>query len=263
LRQGWFCQAPLRIIRLLFYREECGWSPTSRCKTRIARGRRPPPPSFLEKHWHALFGAGSFAGLVFGVVKGAKDDSLVVVALCGAGLLVLALATWRVVQPRPSQPTALGLDSGVPAAVACGVGGYSALTSAVLGARGATRGAAQSFEGVPDEELVTVKVVSAGINYADICLRWGLYDSWNQFGGGRRPGQEAPGAKGDVPGFEFSGTVVEAVPGATHGLKVGDEVFGATMFGGYSSRLVVPGHLAFLRPEQLSATAAGALRAWR
>ena len=204
----------------------------------------PPPPSFLQRHWRALLGAASFAGLIVGVVKGQEKDHLLTMVFSGVGLLALTLVGWRSVQPRPSPPTPLGLDSSAPAAVACGVGGYDALTGAVLGAKGATRGAAQGLEGVPDEELVTIKVAAAGINYADICLRWGLYDSWNQFGGGLRPGQEGPGAKGDVPGFEFSGTVVEVSPGATHNLKVGDEVFGATMFGGYSSRLIVPAHQA-------------------
>ena len=218
----------------------------------------PPSPSFLQQHWRAVLGVGSFAGMVFGVIKGQQEDRVLLIVLCAAGLIALTLATWRSVQPRPSPPTPLGIAGNAPAAVACSVGGYDALTGATLGAHGATRGAAQSFEGVPDEELVTVKVAAAGINYADICLRWGLYDSWNQFGGGLRPGQEGPGAKGDVPGFEFSGTIAEVKPGASHNLKVGDEVFGATMFGGYSSRLVVPGHLAFQRPEQLSATAAGA-----
>ena len=39
-----------------------------------------------------------------------------------------------------------------------------------------------------------------------------------------------------TPGFEFSGTVVE-VGSDVHDIKVGDNVFGATLFGAYSARV--------------------------
>ena len=82
--------------------------------------------------------------------------------------------------------------------------------------------------------------------------------SWNRFGGGRRPGQLSAGAKGDVPGFEFAGVVESAGSAVTH-VRVGDEVFGVTLFGGYSSRVVVPSHQVFLRPAHLSAMSAAAM----
>jgi len=103
-----------------------------------------------------------------------------------------------------------------------------------------------------------VKVRAAGVNYADVCIRWGLYTSWNRFGGGRRPSQLAPGAKGDVPGFEFSG-IVEAVGSHVTHLSIGDAVFGVSLFGAYSSRILVPAHQVFQIPASLSMASAAAM----
>ena len=105
----------------------------------------------------------------------------------GAGLA--ALVFWRWLQPRPALPTPLGLDERAPACVACGVGGYDALSAAALGTDGSTRAALKGLASVAAADFVTVRVAAAGVNYADVCLRWGLYASWNEFGGGRRPGR--------------------------------------------------------------------------
>jgi synaptic vesicle membrane protein VAT-1 len=184
-------------------------------------------------------------------------DQITSTTVIGAGLA--ALVFWRWLQPRPALPTPLGLDERAPACVACGVGGYDALSAAALGADGTTRAALKGIESVAAADLVTVRVAAAGVNYADVCLRWGLYASWNEFGGGQRPGLAA-GAKGDVPGFEFSGTVAAVAEGASHGLAVGDEVFGVTLFGAYSSKIAVPAHQLFKRPAALmSAVQAAAL----
>jgi NADPH:quinone reductase-like Zn-dependent oxidoreductase len=166
-------------------------------------------------------------------------------------LLVLLPAIWFV--PKAAPPKTLQLPS-EPAVVACAKGGYDALTIVPLGP-GASRGAAAAFKGVSEDDCVTVRVSASGINYADICIRWGFYTSWNLFGGGRRPGREDVG---DVPGFEFAG-VVEAVGKSVTDLAVGDAVFGVTLFGGYSSRVLVPRHQLFLRPATISAAAAAAL----
>ena len=80
--------------------------------------------------------------------------------------------------------------------------------------------------------VVTVRVAAAGVNYADVCIRWGFYSSWNQFGGGRLWGAVGEAAAWNVPGFEFSG-VVEKVGEDVQGFSVGDRVFGVTMFGAY------------------------------
>lgn len=174
------------------------------------------------------------------------------VAAGAAGLAALAYLTQRdpSTQTEPPSIACSGLT-----AIACGKGGYSALRACPLDApaptadqsggsgggrrqarrvdagevEGATRGAAACFEGVGEDQVVTVRVTAAGINYADVCIRWGLYTSWNTFGGGIRPGLRA-GAKGDVPGFEFAG-VVQKVGSAVTRVKVGDQVFGATLFG--------------------------------
>eukprot|EP01047_Picozoa_sp_COSAG01_P061941 COSAG01_NODE_7800_length_3052_cov_2.179478_3_plen_429_part_00 len=147
-------------------------------------------------------------------------------------------------------------------------GGYGALQARRLGAR-ATQGAAPSMEGVEESELVTVRVEASGVNYADVCIRWGLYASWNMFGGGAVAGDEGDSDSGDggdggrishVPGFEFSG-VVEAVGSSVIDLHVGQKVFGVMMFGAYSSRVVVPQRYVFKRPASLSASQAAALPA--
>ena len=74
--------------------------------------------------------------------------------------------------------------------------------------------------------LVVVKVMYFSVNYADVCIRWGLYESALKYVGWPI-----------VAGFDFSGVVeISSSPD----FNVGDEVFGFTMFGAYSSRLVVP-----------------------
>jgi NADPH:quinone reductase-like Zn-dependent oxidoreductase len=94
---------------------------------------------------------------------------------------------------------------------------------------------------IKDEELppgtVVVKNHSFSVNYADCCIRWGLYESANKFVGWPI-----------VPGFDIAG-VVERVATSkssddndtnTPSLKVGDRVYGATFFGAYSTRCLVP-----------------------
>ena len=82
--------------------------------------------------------------------------------------------------------------------------------------------------------LAIVRITSCSVNYADVTIRWGLYESAIRFVG-----------YPICPGFDFSG-IVERV-GRNAGVKVGDDVFGITFFGAYSSRLLVPG--AQLRPR--------------
>ena len=67
-----------------------------------------------------------------------------------------------------------------------------------------------------------------GVNYADICVRWGLYSSAKEFVGWPI-----------TPGFEFSGVVIDS---SSHLYQEGDKVFGVTLFGGYSTHIVVPDH---------------------
>ncbi len=75
----------------------------------------------------------------------------------------------------------------------------------------------------PGEVLVQVK--RAGLNFADIAARVGLYP-------------DAPKAP-MVVGYEVAGTVGALGAGA-QGFQVGDRVFGITRFGGHASQVAVP-----------------------
>jgi NADPH:quinone reductase-like Zn-dependent oxidoreductase len=178
-----------------------------------------------------------------------------------AATLVFAIALvalmWSMMSKRKRNVTAAAVPLGLtsPSCVACGKGGYEQLIGVPLDGAAATSGASASFQGITKDECVTVRVAASGINYADVCIRWGLYTSWNLFGGGRRPGQET---RGDVPGFEFAGTV-ELVGRAVKNVKVGDQVFGVSLFGAYTSRILVPAHQVFRRPASLSASEGAAL----
>jgi len=83
----------------------------------------------------------------------------------------------------------------------------------------------QLTNGLP-EGLLLVRKKYFSVNYADICIRWGLYESAFQYVGWPI-----------VPGFDFSGVVENS---SSPDFQVGDNVFGFTMFGAYSSRLLVP-----------------------
>ena len=51
-----------------------------------------------------------------------------------------------------------------------------------------------------------------------------------------------------VPGFDVAG-VVEAA-GKASGFNKGDEVYGCTLFGAYSSRVLVPGRQLMAKPKR-------------
>mmetsp|Transcript_57193 Transcript_57193/g.139431 ORF Transcript_57193/g.139431 Transcript_57193/m.139431 type:complete len:512 (+) Transcript_57193:77-1612(+) len=88
---------------------------------------------------------------------------------------------------------------------------------------------------------VVVKIHSFSVNYADCCIRWGLYESANKFVGWPI-----------VPGFDIAGVVEQVIvppqptgeqpqqPQPQSKFQVGDRVYGATFFGGYSTRCLVP-----------------------
>lgn len=97
-------------------------------------------------------------------------------------------------------------------------------------------------------EHVRVKVHFSGVNYADICVRWGIYESAKKFIGWPI-----------TPGFEFSGVIIETTQ--TSKFNVGDEVFGVSFFGAYANELVVPEKFVFQRPKNLSREEAAAFPA--
>ncbi|MCC6625320.1 MAG: zinc-binding dehydrogenase [Deltaproteobacteria bacterium] len=93
---------------------------------------------------------------------------------------------------------------------------------------------------------VRIAVAAIGVNYADAMVRKGLYKNADKYVG-------LP----ITPGFEVAGRVVEVDPTVTD-LAVGDEVFAVTLFGGYTTELVVDRRLVFPRPAGWTAEQAAA-----
>lgn len=88
----------------------------------------------------------------------------------------------------------------------------------------------------PGEVLVAVE--AAGVNFADVLARQGLYP-------------DAP-ALPAVVGYEVAGTVAGLGDGV-EGLVEGDPVIALTRFGGYSSHVIAPAAAVFPRPAGMSA----------
>jgi hypothetical protein len=62
-------------------------------------------------------------------------------------------------------------------------GGYDKLQLVSLEEGASTRGTNVAMEKIPEEELVVVETAFAGVNYADCCVRWGLYASAKEYVG--------------------------------------------------------------------------------
>ena len=90
---------------------------------------------------------------------------------------------------------------------------------------------------MPRSSEVLVEVSAAGINFADIFIRLGLYKSAKEFVGWPI-----------TPGFEFAGKVLKCGEDITD-LNEGDRVFGLTRFGAYATHLCVPREQVFLISE--------------
>lgn len=101
----------------------------------------------------------------------------------------------------------------------------------------------------PARGEVRIDVRAIGVNYADTIVRMGLYASAKEYVGWPI-----------TPGFEVSG-VVAAVGAGVDDLAIGTEVFAVTLFGGYSTHVVVDRARVFLRPSSLSFEQAAALPA--
>jgi NADPH:quinone reductase-like Zn-dependent oxidoreductase len=93
----------------------------------------------------------------------------------------------------------------------------------------------------PDSSLgkgqVRIDVAAAGINFADVMARIGIY-----------PDAPKPPC---VVGYEVAGTIVELGEGV-EGLMPGQRVIASTMFGGYASQVVVPAGDLIPLPDELS-----------
>ena len=100
----------------------------------------------------------------------------------------------------------------------------------------------------PGPGEVLVRVAGAGLNRADLVQRAGFYPA-------------PPGSPPDIPGLEFSGTVVARGPlrprEADHGLHAGDRVFGIAGGGAQAEQLVVPGTHCAPVPDSLDLLVAG------
>ena len=96
---------------------------------------------------------------------------------------------------------------------------------------------------IPANNEVLVEVSAAGVNFADIFIRLGLYKSAREFVGWPI-----------TPGFEFSGRVLKC-GAAAEDLNHGDHVFGVTRFGAYATHLCVPRHQLYSIPEDSKFTA--------
>lgn len=90
----------------------------------------------------------------------------------------------------------------------------------------------------PGPGEVRIKVEAAGINFADVMARMGLY-------------QDAPPLPA-VVGYEVAG-VIDRVGSGVTGARVGEPVIAPTRFGGYSSHVLVKTEQALLRPKGMSA----------
>ncbi len=100
---------------------------------------------------------------------------------------------------------------------------------------------------VPGAHQVRVRVKAAGVNFADIMMRMGMY-----------PG--APAAP-FVPGYEAAGVIDAIGPGLPRGstLKEGDRVIVPCDYGGYSDTLIAKAGEFFPIPEGKSFEEAAAL----
>jgi NADPH:quinone reductase-like Zn-dependent oxidoreductase len=96
----------------------------------------------------------------------------------------------------------------------------------------------------PGDGEVLIAVRAAGVNFADVMARLGLY-----------PDAPKPPF---VVGYEVSG-VVEAVGRGVQRVRTADRVLAITRFGGYASHVVVPETFVFASPARLTDTEAAAV----
>ncbi|MBZ0270595.1 medium chain dehydrogenase/reductase family protein [bacterium] len=96
----------------------------------------------------------------------------------------------------------------------------------------------------PGQGQVRIRVDAAGVNFADIMARVGLYP-------------DAPKLPA-VVGYEVSGEI-DAVGKGVEGFREGRHVFALTRFGGYSDRVVVPANQVFPVPANMKTGDAAAI----
>lgn len=99
----------------------------------------------------------------------------------------------------------------------------------------------------PGKGEVLVKTKACGINFADCLVRMGLYSSAKKFVGWPI-----------TPGFEVAGIVSEVGEGVTQ-FKVGQNVVAMTLFGGYTTDLIVSESQVFPLTDKLDFAQGAAL----
>lgn len=92
----------------------------------------------------------------------------------------------------------------------------------------------------PGPKEIQVKVIATGINYADVCVRWGIYASAKEYVGWPI-----------CPGFEFSGIIIKKGE-AVSKFEIGDAVFGVNRFFSYASHVTIPEDQVFKKPESMT-----------
>ncbi len=96
---------------------------------------------------------------------------------------------------------------------------------------------AEHPEPVPASGQILIQVHAAGVNFADVLARQGLYP-------------EAPPFP-HVPGLETSGEVLALGPGV-EGFRVGDRVLAYHLVGGYAERVAAPAAQVMRLPDSVS-----------
>ena len=99
----------------------------------------------------------------------------------------------------------------------------------------------------PKDNEVLIEVHRAGINFADLMMRQGLYGAAPDFP--------------FTPGYEVSGVVL-ATGQDVKEHEVGDRVVALTGFGGYAEQVVVAQERAWTLPDNVSFDAAAAMPHW-
>lgn len=92
----------------------------------------------------------------------------------------------------------------------------------------------------PKAGEVLIETKACGVNFADCCVRMGVYSSANEFVGWPI-----------TPGFEVSGIIKEVGKGVSSFSK-GQRVIGITFFNGYTTHLTLPENQVFHLPETLT-----------
>ena len=102
----------------------------------------------------------------------------------------------------------------------------------------------EAVDPVPGPGEVTVRIHRAGINFADLMMRQGLY--------GSNPDYPF------TPGYEAAGEVIEAGDGV-EGFDSGDRVLAMTGFGGYSEQIALDAGRVIRLPDSVSFEQAAAI----